>query len=277
MKATLRFAIPLSLLASVAFPANAHEHIAVGAVSTDPGTPLLFASADDFGAESGYVFPLVLGTSAPYAGYYHGEMTFAALAATPAFGGPDPQHAALGSRIEAVLQSVSGPAGGAVGFWETPGNDEDATEITFSVPVGESNGTHRFPISENHGESGADPYGHIHGRVYTATKPGLYKVGLQFVDTSANGPGGGAIHAPSEKFYLWFQAGLTISGIAPSAGGVDITFAAATGQTVQLETAGTFTATPDWKPVGDSIAGDDHLHVVTVPATGTALFRLVAR
>jgi hypothetical protein len=257
-----------------------HEHVAAGADSTDPGAPLLFASDDDFGADSGWVFTLTHDDTGPYAGYYHGEVIFVALAATGAFGGPEPQHPAPGSHVEIVLESVAGPAGGSFGFWETPGNDEDATEITFSVPVGETQGTHHIVVSENHGEPGADPYGHIHGRVYSATKPGLYKVGCRFVDTSTNGPAGGPIHTPSEKFYLNFQAGLTISGIAPSAGGIDVTFAAPSGRTYQLETAPGIATATDWKAAGDAVVGDDHLHTVTVPAPAGgagALFRLVAQ
>ncbi|KAB2673409.1 MAG: hypothetical protein DVB31_03710 [Verrucomicrobia bacterium] len=273
-------ATPASLLAAllaVVLPTQAHEHVAAGAASTDPGTPLLFASDDDFGAASGYVFTLETGADARYAGFYHGELIMVALPATPGFGGPDPQHAALGSRVEAVLESVTGPAGGSFGFWETPGNDLDAEELTFSAAVGETHGTHRFPVSENDGQPGADPYGHIHGRVYSATRPGLYKVGFRFVDTSANGPGGGPIHAPSERFYLNFQAGLTIAGVAPAAGGIDVTFAATAGKTLQLETSPSIAAVPDWKPIGDAIAGDDHLHTVTAPTDSTAFFRLVAR
>ncbi len=269
-------ATAVALLAATARLA-AHEHVAVGADSLVPGSPLVFVSDDDFGADTGFAFALAAGTQAPYAGYYIGELTFAALASTGANGGPEPLHAAPGSHIEVVLESVSGPAGGVFAFWETPGNDEDATEVTFAVPVGETGGNHRFVVSENHGEAGADPYGHIHGRIFSATKPGLYQVGFHFVDTSTNGPAGGPIHAPSEKFLLNFQAGLTLSGVAPSAGGYDVTFATVTGQTLHLESTTVLGDPKAWKSVGDAVAGDDHLHVITVPATATAYFRLVVQ
>lgn len=269
-------ALVATLLAGVR-PALAHEHVAAGAGSAEPGSPLEFVSADDFGAESGWVFPLTHSASGPYAAHYHAELTVVALAATPALGGPDPQHAALGSRIEAVIESVEGPAGGVFAFWETPGDELDATEITHQVPVGEAHGTFRFPVSENDGQAGADPYGHIHGRVYSVDRPGLYRVGFRFIDTSANGPGGGPVHSPSERFHLNFQAGLTLARIAASDGGIDLTFAAVQGQTVQLESAPRIEGTPDWRPVGDAIVGDNHLHTVTVPSTGGAVFRLVAR
>ncbi len=256
----------------------AHDHVAAGADSVAQDAPLVFVSADDFGAETGYVFPLVLATNGPYAGYFHGELTFVALPATGDLGGPSPEAAALGSHIEAVLEAVEGPAGGSFGFWETPGGDLDADAITFSVSVGETNGTHRFPVSENDGSAGADPYGHIHGRVYSATLPGLYRVGFRFIDTSHNGTNGGPIHTPSDRFYLNFQAGLTIASIARSADGATVTYAAPTGSTYILEASAKLGPAANWTPVGDALVGDEHLHDVPIPAGSAAqFFRLRAQ
>lgn len=255
--------------------AHAHEHVAAGADSVAQDAPLVFVSADDFGAEASYVFALDAATNGPYAGYFQGELTFVALAATGDLGGPAPGHAALGSHLEAVLEAVEGPAGGSFGFWESPGHDLDADTITFSVPVGESNGTHRFPVSENDGAPGTDPYGHIHGRVFSATRPGLYRVGFRFVDTGHNGAGGGPIHTPSERFFLNFQAGLTLASMGRDADGVKVIFATRTGVNYSLESTGQLGPEAVWRAAGETVAGDDHLHPLTLPPAGGAqYFRL---
>ena len=57
------------------------------------------------------------------------------------------------------------------------------------------------------------PFGHIHGRRFTANKPGLYTVGFQFIDTGHAGTDGGPIHTPSKTNYFFFQAGLYLDSI----------------------------------------------------------------
>jgi hypothetical protein len=254
-----------------------HEHVAAGAASPTQDAPLIFASEDDFGAETGYVFPLKPITGGPIAGYYTGPITFVALPATPDFGGPDPEAAALGTHIEIVFESVQGPALAKLVFWETIEGHPDATP-TATFPVGLTDGTYRIPVSENAGESGADPYGHIHGRAFGVTHPGLYRVGFRFIDTSTNGTNGGLIHQPSESFQLNFQAGLTIASIENGDDGVQLTLATFAGSTYQLESAGTLTDPSAWRAVGEPVVGDDHLHTVTVPGGGGAgYFRVSAR
>src|SRR5262249_18602303 len=142
--------------------------------------------------------------------------------------------------------------------------------LTWSVPVPYQNGTNLIPVSEGNGELGADPYGHIHGRIYSFTEPGLYKVTWQFVDTSTNGPDGGPLDLPSVPFYLYYQAGLTIGAIeTTTTNGLQVVFAApsnipdsgvgpATNYTLQsLLSVGTDSV---WQPVGTAVVGDDHLH-----------------
>jgi len=55
-------------------------------------------------------------------------------------------------------------------------------------------------VSESDGSPGSDPYGHIHGRVYSFSKPGYYRATWQFVDTSTNGPDGGPVDLPSAHY-----------------------------------------------------------------------------
>ncbi len=273
-------------LLTTAAPANAHEHLAAGADSTTPGSPLIFVNAGDYGSTSGYVFGLDAGDpGSPYEGwYYTGDLVFVALAATPDYGGPEAQAAAIGSHIEIILETVSGPPRATLGFWETQQNGVDSTNLTWTVPVGLTNGTNHIVVSETDGSVTADPYGHIHGRIYSVDRAGLYQVGFRFVDASTNGPGGGPIQAPSDRFCLWFQAGVTIASISPAVNGVNLTFAAlsnlpdtgtAPATNYQIESTPTLGPQANWQPAGDVVVGDDHVHTVTLPVTNTsAFFRL---
>ena len=280
----------LPALASVllaAFPtANAHEHLAAGANSTTPGSPLIFVNANDYATNSGYVFGLDTGDAgSPYEGWYFtGDLVFAALAATPNYGGPEAQAAALGSLIEIVLETLSGPPGARLGFWETQQDGVDSTNLTWTVPVGLTNGTNHIVVSETDGSPSADPYGHTHGRVYSVDRPGLYSAGFRFVDTSTNGPGGGPIQAPSDRFFLFFQADVAIATLSLATNGMNLTFAApsnlpddGTGPATnyQIESTPTLGSAANWQPVGDVVVGDDHLHTVTLPQLNSgAFFRL---
>src|SRR5262249_95639 len=223
-------------------------------------------------------------TNDPYLGFYYtDELAFTALAATPDFGGPEPGAAALGAHIQAQLLSVEGPNGAQFGFWETLQDGVDSTNLAWSVPVPYSGGTNRIDVSENTGLAGADPYGHLHGRIYSFTEPGLYKVTWKFIDSSTNGPNGGPIHTPSAPFCLNFQADFTLN-IAPGTNGVIITFAAPSNipdsgvgpaTNYALESTSVLAPAARWQRVGGVVVGDDHLHTMAIlPTNGTAFFRL---
>ena len=281
----------LSLLLAAWLPAvgYAHEHLAAGATSPNPGATLVFQNIADYGEASGYVFNLAAGTpDDAYLGYYYtGDLVVAALAATPNYGGPEPGAAALGTFVQIKLLSVEGPPGASFGFWETPQDGLESTNLTWSVPVPYTGGNKLIPVSESDRTAGSDPYGHLHGRIYSVTRPGLYKTTWQFVDTSANGPAGGPVDSPSAPFSLFLQADLTLGRIVPSTDGVAITFAAASNlpdsgigaaTNYQIEASPALGPDAIWKPVGDVVVGDDHLHTVTVPwAVRTQFFRLAAQ
>ncbi len=275
--------LALLALASPGCPLQAHDHLAAGATSANVGAALVFQNAATFGGDAGFVFNLAAGaTNSPYPGFYYvNDLVFVALAATPDNGGPEPGAAALGTFIQIKLLGVEGPPGASFGFWETAQNGVDSTNLTWSVPVPYFNGTHLIPVSESDGSPGSDPYGHIHGRIYSVTKPGLYKVAGQFVDTSTNGPNGGPVDLPSAPFNLYIQAGLTVGRIALGPNGVNVTFAAPS----NIPDSGIGPATnyilenspalePDavWQPVGGAVVGDDHLHTITIPVSGAAQF-----
>jgi len=285
MKFTAKLKLPIlaSALLALATSAHAHEHLAAGANSTTPGSPLIFVNAGDYDTNSAYVFGLDAGDpGSPYEGwYYTGDLVFVALAATPDYGGPEAQAAAIGSHIDVVLETVAGPAGATLGFWETEQNGVDSTNLTWTVQVGLTNGRNHIVVSETDGSATADPYGHIHGRIYSVDKPGLYTVGFRFLDTSTNGPAGGPIQAPSDRFYLYLQADVTIAGINVDTNGVNLTFAApsnlpdsgtAPATNYQIESTPVLGASANWQPAADLLVGDDHLHTVTIPQTNNAAF-----
>ncbi len=252
----------------------AHEHLAAGASLPEQGAALVFVNAANFAAESGYVVSLQSTTGSPSEPPFRGELTFVCLAATPDYGGPVPFHPALGAEVEAVMESAEGPSGGEFGFWESSDETGLPQSLTFSLPAGTTNSTHRFPVSENDGAPGSDPYGHVHGRVFSATLPGLYRIGMRFVDASTHGDDGGPIHPPSAPFHIYFQAGLTLGSMTLTEEGIQLTYATQVGFRYQLEV--TTDPQAEWSPVAASESGNNHLKIVTVPISidPTRFFRL---
>jgi hypothetical protein len=182
-----------------------HGHTDVGAVGTNQNDQLIWANGADFVTGSGYVKWLELTNGGIYSNFFQGNITHTVLPATAPAGGPDPRAPALGARIVGTVSSVDGPPGGAFGFWDT----NFFTGPRSEVPVGGTN-TNTFFISANNGAPGADPFGHIHGRRMSLSKPGLYKVGFKALDISTNGQGGGPIHTPSDELVIYFQAGVNL-------------------------------------------------------------------
>ena len=246
--------LTVTTLSASAF-AQDHGHLNVGAVGTNQNDQLTFDNGEDFNTETNYVKTLTFANSSTYAGYYQGNLTFTVLAATIDFLGPVDNAPALGSRIFAQLISVEGPAGGVFAFWDT-----GATEPTFNLPCG-TTGTNTWRLSQNDGSPGTDPFGHINGRRFTATKPGISTVGFRALDFSTNGVNGGPIHTPSDVIKMYFQAGDNIKAIKPDADHTQVTFGARAGYTWQVQT--TTALNPfDWQPTGAPVAGDDFFHDV---------------
>jgi hypothetical protein len=195
-----------------------------------------------------------------YPGLYQTDATFVVLPATLWTGGPAPNCPAQGSYIELRLVSVTGPAGGKIDLWQ---ENEDATATTklFSLPVGTSNSTNRYNISEGdvgQGVStpdGPDPFGHIHGRRFTADRPGLFTVGVQLLDTSHNGTSGGPIHIPSVTNYFYFQAGFFIDSMTKTNNVVTVRFGTRAFNNYFLE-VNTNLATTNWFSIEEVFGGN---------------------
>jgi len=237
-----------------------HYHLNVGAQSQVAGTPLYFQNAGNFGTNSGFVMPLQLATSGVHVGHYVTTAWSPTAIGTGFFTPPAP-----GTQARLRFVGVSGPLGGSFGVWDVPGfNDEEepATSLTFNIAVGATNGAQSILLSQNNGEPGADPFGHIHGRAFSATRPGLYVVMVQAYDASANGPLGGPIHTNSEALPIYFQAGITIAGITRTNSDTTLHFATALGKTYYVQATTNLTSPAAWEDIASPLAGGNRLETV---------------
>ena len=260
----------------LSLPARADTHIYAGALGTNQNDKLNFSNGALFDARlSSISLPQVLRTNGLNAGYYRGDLlTFSALAATPENGGPIPGHATFGAELAVQVVNVDGPPGGSFAFWEGDG-ESSLGNITFSLPVGATDGSNYLIISENGGDPEIDPYGHIHGRAFTASLPGTYVVGFRVIDISTNGAGGGPIHAPSDVLPVRFQAGLRIEGIQSFTNRVTVSFRAVPGISNVLEAADSFPP-GNWQPAAAPLRGNNNLQSFTDTngPTGTRIYRI---
>ena len=254
------------LLASALAPNHSraqHVHVNAGAFSTAQGAPLYFPNGNVYDTNASYDVYLTFTNSGAFSNLYQGAgVTFTALASTPDNGGPAFGHAADGAFLQLQFASMSGPPGGVFGVWMQNAASPGGNDLLFTLPVGANSGTNLLALSESDGSPGSDPYGHIHGRTFTATKPGLYTLGCSILDTSNNGEGGGPIHAPSALYYFYFQAGLTISSWSKNDDEFAITFGTATGKNYYVESTPDLAAT-NWTTFAGPITGDNYLHVFT--------------
>jgi hypothetical protein len=235
--------------------AQSHGHLNIGAVGVNQNDSLTFDNGADFAANSDYVKTLTFTNAGKYAGFYAGNITLTVLAATSGFGGPVENAPALGSHIKAQIVSVDGPAGGAFGFWDTT----STTAPTFSIPSGATN-TNSFDVSQTDGSPGVDPFGHIHGRQFTATKPGIYAVTFKAFDVCTNGAGGGPIHSDSVILKIYFQAGINIASLTETENGTGIRFGTLLNRTFFLESNHDLSTT-NWNVIG-SVSGVDHFQTL---------------
>lgn len=268
----LALVLGLALSAHVNLSAADHGHLNARSVGTKQGDKLTFDNGADFSSNSGYVKTLTYTNGATYASYYQANITLTALAQTPLNAGPVPNAPSPGSLIQVQLVSVEGPAGGSFAFWDT-----GATKPTISLSSGET-GTNMWRLTQNDGSPGADPYGHIHGRRFTATQPGIYTVGFKLFDTSTNGVNGGPIHTPSDVFKIYLQAGVNILSLEPDAeeGHSHVRFSAPAGSNWQLEVSDAVGPQAKWSSVGAPIMGDDYFHEVEDehPVEGERYYRV---
>ena len=249
-----------------------HVHVNAGASNTTQNARLYFPNGSTYDTSSRYDVYLSFTNGGSFSNLHQGAgVSFTALASTSDNGGPAFGRAADGAVLQLQLVSMSGPSGGVFGVWTQQVGNTTISYPLFSLPVGATNGTNLLRLSENDGSPGADPYGHIHGRTFTASKPGLYTLGCRILDTSSNGTGGGPIHTPSALYYFYFQAGLTISSWARNTNSFAVTFGTTAGKTYSVESTTNLTTT-NWTAFAGPFTGDNKLRSTTNSATASTLF-----
>jgi hypothetical protein len=242
-----------------------HGHLRIAARGTNQGAQLYFYNGADFASTFGYVKTLTFTNGGRYADYYQGNVTLTVQASTANFGGPEPDAPALGSYIRATIVSVKGPAGGSFAFWEN-----GATNPTISVVSGET-GTNSFNVTQTDGSPGVDPFGHVHGRRMTVTKPGIYTVGFRAFDASTNGVNGGPIHTPSEIIEVNFQGNINIASITRTNNVNTVTFGSVANQNFSLESCTNLNASSGWNTVAGPLLGNDYFQSLTDMNSSTAM------
>ncbi|HEX8311854.1 MAG TPA: PEP-CTERM sorting domain-containing protein [Chthoniobacteraceae bacterium] len=186
-----------------------HGHINAGIIDTaplgaGPGDDLAFyheVEGLQWESGSGNSVKMTFNSTGRYAGHYVGSQTFTAMSARS--GSPeDAQHPSLNSFIQLRIVSVAGPAGGTFSFWENTDLGGGSTP-TFTMNVGAIEPSPLWALTQD--EADGDPYGHIHGRRFTATSQGTYTIGFRLFDTSTSNSGG-PIHDPSRIYLIDFAA-----------------------------------------------------------------------
>jgi hypothetical protein len=252
-----------------------HIHLAAGAESAEVGSKLFFSNGFLYDTNSyGGVYPACVFMSDEdplYPGLYQSDVSFIALPATLWTGGPTPYAAELDAFIVMKMVSVQGPPGSEMVFWEE--NEEASqTRKVFTISSGTLDSTNRFNLSEGVTVPEPDPFGHIHGRRYTVNKPGLYTVGVQLIDTSKAGPGGGPVHSPSDTNYFYFQAGLHLTSLARTNDTMNVRFGTRGFKNYHLESSPIVTGT-NWTKVAEvPWANHSDLHILTVTNRAEAAF-----
>lgn len=266
---TLILASLSAMLLPVATNAQ-HLHLNVGAQSQQQNAPLFFQNGGAFVTNSGFVMPLPPNTSGTFAGYYATASLTPTAIGTGFFDASTP-----GTQVRLRFVAVQGPASGSFGIWDVPGfneEEESTSSLTLSIPVGTSTSTQSILLSQNNAEPGADPFGHIHGRAFSATIPGLYVVTVQAYDNSANGTPSGPIHSPSVLLPIYFQAGVTIAGIARDANQTILSFASRNGSSYYVQATGTPENSASWQDIAGPFTGNLLQTATETTATESARF-----
>lgn len=193
-----------------------------------------------------------------------------------------PGHPHPGAQIWLEITAVSGPEGARFGFWEA-GRSASSDTPTVSFVTGAATGNFAFILSEGPDVADEDPYGHIHGRAWTADKPGSYQVKVRLVDRSTNGPDNGPWHAPSPEYTLHFTAGPDFQpSMKKTDAGVVLTWPSQMGIWEPYQTGVVFQilrstdTAQGWEPIG-SVTGtsaDTVSFTDPSPPQGKAFYRL---
>jgi hypothetical protein len=278
---------------------EAHEHYAAGIVDAnhngqaDAGEALQFVGENGTG-RTFHLLPRPAGQrpTVRCGGFYALDEQPRTLFPTEAFSFTalsdgqyevaSPLHAHTGAYLWLEITAVSGPAGGHLGFWnENASFFFDAPSVSFAT--GQPTGNYRLVLSEGIDEVTEDPFGHIHGRSWTADKAGDYYLSVRLVDLSTTGPGGGPWHTPSQTYVYHFKAGPDFQPTGQVVGNSYVlTWASQmgisntqTGMVFQVERSTTLAAN-SWQNVGTvtGTTADTVIFTDNSPPAGRAFYRL---
>ncbi len=216
------------ILAAVPWMARAHDHLEIGLAPADPTKLAVSGNLEQLATyfpagekPSNYLSSFPGGTFAS-------ELTFSIEGEVLSV--PSPSY------VQVEVVSVSGPVGGQFSFWEAGAStptwtkEEGWTATPSDLPS--------FPVSED-----GTGYGHIHGRVFTMDKAGVYDVTFRAVDTTGNS-------SPSATFTVRFTA---ISppplGISLENNEIKLTFASRGNLIYDVQSSTTLQAN-DWATIG---------------------------
>ena len=286
-------------IAAATLLADAHDHFDAGILDTnqnnapDAGEPLRLIGSDP----TTKVFHLLARPVGQTCGGYYmlnenvrsllplDSFSFTALSDGQTNSG-DINFAHTGSDIWMEITSVSGPVGANFGFWEM--GQADASETpAVSFLTNTPTGNFAFAISEPLPwlePADQDPFGHIHGRCWTADRPGNYAVSYRLVDRSTCGPSNGPWHPPSPTYVFHFKAGPDFQSTVTRANGKCVlTWPSLMGIWEPYQTGivfgvqrSTSLAAADWVTIGSVTAttAATATFTDTVPPAGQAFYRL---
>ncbi|MFM7180212.1 MAG: hypothetical protein ACKO2G_01915 [Verrucomicrobiales bacterium] len=199
------------------------------------------------------------------------------------FGDKSPNHAHTGTWIWVEIMAVSGPEGGIFGFWEA-GQQGQGNSPTHAMIANQPTGNPAFVLSEGIDDEEEDPSGHIHGRAWSANKPGEYALTFRLIDRSTTGPNDGPWHTPSRSYTYQFKTGPAFQPVITRAPGghVVLIWPARIGIFENYETGLPFginralSPAGPWTKIGEIIAGttDTVSFTDTSPPPGAAFYRL---
>lgn len=246
----------LSALCLTALPLLAHDHIEIG---LDAATQSQLAVVAGPSQELATYFPQGEAPSYDTQNFpgaaYASILTFSAF---DAYSAP-PE---LGAVVRIDVVSVTGPEGGTFSFWEA-----GATTATFTRASGWTSSPSDAP-SFFASEDGTG-WGHIHGRVFSTNKPGVYDVTFQAVDATGE-------YASSNTFTIRFTA-ITPPQLAINLQGGDIHLSYASRANLSYDVQSSTTLQPnDWTTI-ETLDGTGGLLEFSEPLGGRPkiFYRLV--
>jgi hypothetical protein len=265
----------LVALASGAW-AQDHGHLYIDAYSTNAGSQLYFGNGNLFNPTSGFVKTLFFTNAGRFAGKYWGNVTTLTGRSHNEDAHPGDygtNAAAPGSLLFFQIAHVQGPAGGAFEFWEN-----GATTPTVTVPSG-TGATNLIRVTDQGGgKPGDDPWGHIHGRRFTVTKPGVYHVSLRAWDLSTNGPARGPIHTPSDLLTIAVQGGANIASFTRTNGVPTLRFGTYASHWFLVQVSTNLVDTNNWSTISTNRGVDNFATVHDLAGTHRhAFYRLLVR